>query len=217
MNRATHNFRSTNNAALVLTMLSACLVVLCGGPQVAAQQPKAATQREETTRVARVDVSPLRGFFAKLKQRVARGELNPQQNFGFTVKTQRAKGGRFADFSFTAQRGDAKSIAAAKEFLAALQQCQLLDALAEEASKLILQLEAGDTDVIIRAAFTVSSLSRAQALAADYGKLFQTLSATRKGQAEAVFYENTKPLAAAQEFVITSRLPRAALNRLLAQ
>ncbi len=207
-----HNPRATNNATLVLTMLSACLVLLCGGAgQVSAQQPKAAARRD----VARTDVRPLRGFFAKLKQRVARGELDPQQNFAITVKTQRAKGGHFADFMFTAQRGDAKSIAAAREFLAVLQQCQLLDALAEDASKLILQLEAGDKDVIIRAAFTVSNEGRAQALAADYGKLFQTLAAARKSAAEAIFYENTKSLASAQELTIVSRLPRAALNSML--
>jgi hypothetical protein len=221
MSRVSPNSRANHNAALVFTMLSACLVLLCGGTVPAqAQQPKAAARREDnsqTVRVARADVGPLRGFFAKLKQRVARGELDPQRNFALTVKTQRARGGQFASFSFTAQNGDAKSIAAAKEFLAALQQCKLLDALAEDAAKLVLQLEAGDTDVTIRAAFTVSDQGRSQALAADYTKLFQTLAAARKGRSEAVFYENTKALATAQEFAIVSRLPRAGLNQLLAQ
>jgi hypothetical protein len=218
MNRFSHNPRPTNNAALVLTMLSACLVLLCGGPAPVNAQPKAkSADNANTIRVTRADVGPLRGFFAKLKQRVARGELDPQSSFALTVRTQRAKGGRFANFVFTAQRGDAKSIAAAKEFLAVLQQCQLLDALAEDAAKLVLQLEAGEQDVIIRAAFTVAQEGRAQALAADYGKLFQTLAVARKGATEAVFYENTKALASTQQFVITSRLPRANLNKLLAQ
>ena len=206
-------------------MLSACLVVLCGGPaNVTAQQP-ASAQRARTTapresvapRVARANARPLREFFAKLKRRVASGELSPNQNFALTVTAQRKKGERFANFAFTAQKGDARSLAAAKEFLAALQECQLLDALSEDASKLVLQLEAGDHDVFIQAAFTLSDAGRAQTLAGVYQDFFKLSARNGQGRSEAVLFENTKSLASRQQLILVSRLPRAALNKMLAE
>jgi hypothetical protein len=225
MKRTTPPMSTHNNAALMLTVLSACLVLLCGGTMSATAQRAAATSRakaapprqETAPRVTQADVRPLREFFTKLKQRVARGEFDPEQNFALTVTTQRVRSGRFADFRFTAQRGDVKSLATAKEFLAALQKCQLLEAVAEDAARLVLKLEADEKDVIIHAAFTIAQETRAQALYNEYSKLFPALAAARKGKSEAVFYENTKALASAQEFVIVSRLPRAALNKLLTQ
>jgi hypothetical protein len=212
MKRATPQPRPTNNAALVVTMLSACLALLCGAPAPVAAQQAAKTAPS----VAQTNTRPLREFFAKLRQRVARGELNPNKNFAFTVTAQRKKGERFANLAFTASRGDAVSLAAAKEFLAALQQSQLLDALAQDAGRLALQLTAGDADVLIQASFTLPNAGPAAALAALYQNFFRLAARDNPTRPEALFFENTKSLAQKSEFLVVSRLPRGALNRLLA-
>ena len=227
MKRSTkHNPRNANNAAVVLMMMSACLVVLCGGPGLAHAQnrnaPKVVSSRarqESVTppRLGKNGTRPLREFFTKLKQRVASGELNPRRDFSLTADTTRNKQGRFTAFRLKSFTGDASAQAAAQEFLAALVATQLLTNFAPDAQALTLQLVAGKTELLIKASFQVPNANRAQTLAADYGKFFQTLAAARRTTEDAVFWENTTAQASRDQVIVISNLPRAALNALLAE
>ena len=226
MKRSTkHNPRNANNAAVVLMMMSACLVVLCGGPGPARAQnrnaPKVVSSRvrqESVTppRLGKNGTRPLREFFTKLKQRVASGEINPRRDFSLTADTTR-KQGRFTAFRLKSFTGDASAQAAAQEFLAALVATQLLNNFAPDAQALTLQLVAGKTELLIKAVFQVPTTSRAETLAADYSKFFHTLAAARRTGEDAVFWENTTAQASRDQVIVISNLPRAALNALLAE
>lgn len=227
MRHAPHNSRSPHQAALVLTVLAACLVTLYGGPGVASAQtsrktpppkvttarPRAATTTE--TPAARPNLQPLREFFARLKKRVAGGEVNPQQEFSLTVQTVRQRD-EWAAWRWLNFNGDAAAKTALQDFLAAFKATQVLESFAPNAQTLTLELVAGKTDLLIKAAFEVQNAQRAQALAADYGKLFATLTTARRATPEGVLWENTQARTELRQVIVVSRLPRAALNAELA-
>ena len=230
-----HTLRHTN-ATLFVTVLSACLGLLIGGVplEAYAQQVRAATadtsqpatdaqaqcpdpaSLEAERLLNRGFLSgPFLSFITEVRRLIDNGNLDRDGSFDLDISFNSPAHGHVYSMTISNRMGSQRFSTVAEIFAEYVESDLTISNLRfydQNETYLSVTFQTSGSELITNVTIQQESPEQAQKLAATYTSAFLAAGCRERGKPAELFYENTQALAANNQVLIVTRLPRAALS-----
>lgn len=164
----------------------------------------------------KINKKPLKDWLASNNERYKKGKLDLSKTIELVIVAQRDEKGQLHDPQVISKAGDPNLIEAAKEFVAAINDSNILYFLEGTGGgqvRFVVKLDSAQVTATVES--EVESTERAEKMAVTYGAMMLLGKIARSDKDEAVIYQNTRITSKGKQIVVNFSMPREAAGEML--